>query len=312
MPFPPHIAQVLETFGVPADTKAALYDLYVAMGEEALEVFGDIAEGVDSPANLRPEHTVGVRTRLVARYLTRNHPLWRSGQPTGSLYRPRALQGRASGLAIPLGSIHSRAEKVLGDDQPVPAGILMQGRNAHSNGRQETISFDFVADDLADAIAIGQAQGQQHTLPGSVGATSGSMDAERSLALIWEIQPNVFKPAGERNRAIAKVYRRHRNWHIITLVAAMDWLRARKFRVYIVKGEALVATHEVNPAKPVSQAIVDLHNRTVQNVIKGLSLQVVDATRDDEQLLLDSSVMNTGLHQHVTQHGASSAIWRAE
>jgi hypothetical protein len=312
MAFPPHIAQVLEAFGVPADTKAALYDLYVAMGEEALEVFGDIAEGIDSPANLRPEHTVGVRTRLVERYLTRNHPLWRSGQPTGSLYRPRALQGRASGLAVPLGSIHSRAEKVLGDDQPVPAGILMQGRNAHSNGRQETISFDFVADDLADAIAIGQAQGQQHTLPGSVGATSGSIDPERSLALIWEIQPNVFKPAGERNRAIAKVYRRHRNWHIITLVAAMDWLRARKFRVYIVQGRALAATHEVNPAKPLSQAIVDLHNRTVQNVIKGLSLQVVDATRDDEQLLLDSSVMNTALYQHVTRHGASSAIWRAE
>jgi len=188
----------------------------------------------------------------------------------------------------------------------------MQGRNAHSNGRQETISFDFVADDLGDAIAIGQGQGQQHTLPGSVGATSGSIDAERSLALIWEIQPNVFKPAGERNRAIAKVYRRHRNWHIITLVAAMDWLRARKFRVYIVQGKALAATHEVNPAKPLSQAIVDLHNRTVQNVIKGLSLQVVDATRDDEQLLLDSSVMNTGLYQHVTRHGASSAIWRAE
>ena len=312
MPFPPHIAQVLEVFGVPADTKAALYDLYVAMGEEALEVFGDIAEGIDSPTNLRPEHTVGVRTRLVERYLTRNHPLWRSGQPTGSLYRPRALQGRASGLAIPLGSIHSNAEKVLGDDQPVPAGILMQGRNAHSNGRQETISFDFVADDLADAIAIGQAQGQQHTLPGSVGATSGSIDAERSLALIWEIQPNVFKPAGERNRAIAKVYRRHRNWHIITLVAAMDWLRARKFRVYIVQGKALAATHEVNPAKPVSQGIVALHNRTVENVMTGLGLHVVDATRDDEQLLLDSSVMNTGLYQHVTRHGASSAIWRAE
>ena len=33
---------------------------------------------------------------------------------------------------------------------------------------------------------------------------------------------------------------------------------------------------------------------------------------DDEQLLLDSSVMNTGLYQHVTRHGASSAIWRAE
>src|SRR3989442_14843692 len=125
MPFPPHIAQVLEAFGVPADTKAALYDLYVAMGEEALEVFGDIAEGIDSPTNLRPEHTVGVRTRLVERYLTRNHPLWRSGQPTGNLYRPRALEGRASVLAILLGSIHSRSKRVLRDDQPRPAENLL-------------------------------------------------------------------------------------------------------------------------------------------------------------------------------------------
>src|SRR5437870_6126687 len=74
MAFPPHIAQVLETFGVPADTKAALYDLYVAMGEEALEVFGDIAEGIDSPTNLRPEHTIRVRTRLLDRYLRLNQP----------------------------------------------------------------------------------------------------------------------------------------------------------------------------------------------------------------------------------------------
>jgi hypothetical protein len=312
MPFPPHIAQVLDAFGLPADTKAALYDLYVAMGQEALEVFGDIAEGVDSPANLRPEHCAGVRTRLVERYLRRNHPLWSSGQPTGSFYRPRALQGRASGLAVPLGSVQPHAGKVVGNDQPVPEGILMQGRNAHSNGRQETISFDFVAAELDDAIAVGQALGQQHTLPGSVGATSGSIDADRALALIWEIQPNVFKPAGERNRAIAKVYRRHRNWHIITLVAALEWLRARKFRIYILRGEALAATHEVNPAKPISDAIMKLHNRTVQNVVNSLGLKLVPATRDDEQLLLDSTLMNTALNAHVTAAGAMDAIWRAE
>ena len=311
MAFPAHIAYVLETFGVPADTKAALYDLYVAMGEEALEVFGDIAEGIDSPTNLRPEHTAGVRTRLVDRYLRRNHPLWSSGQPTGSFYRPRALQGRASGLAVPLGSVKPHAEKVLGD-QPVPEGILMQGRNAHSNGRQETISFDFVAAELEDAIAVGQALGQQHTLPGSVGATSGSIDADRLLALIWEIQPNVFKPAGERNRAIGKIYRRHRNWHVITLVSALEWLRARKFRIYILRGESLAATHEVNPAKPISDAIVKLHNRTVENVVSGLELRLVPATRDDEQLLLASTLMNTALHAHVTREGAADAIWRAE
>src|SRR5438874_672372 len=142
MAFPPHIERVFETFGVPPDTKAAVYELYVAMGEEALEVFGEIAEGVDSPANLRPEHCNTVRSRVVERYLTRNHPLWHEGQPTGSFYRPRALEGRASGLALPLGPVEPT---LVGDDQPVPEGILMQGRNAHFGGRQETISFDLIA-----------------------------------------------------------------------------------------------------------------------------------------------------------------------
>jgi hypothetical protein len=68
----------------------------------------------------------------------------------------------------------------------------------------------------------------------------------------------------------------------------------------------------VNPAKPVSDAIVKLHNRTVANVVSGLELQLVPTTRDDEQLLLDSTLMNTALHAHVTHAGATDAIWRAE
>jgi len=309
MAFPAHIERVFDIFGVPADTKNAIYDLYVSMGEDALEVFGEIAETVDSPANLRPEHCQTVRKRVVERYLTRNHPRWREGQPTASFYRPRALEGRASGLAIPLGPIDPKG---VADDQPVPEGILMQSRNAHSSGREGTISFDLIPLDLQEAIAIGQAAGQQHTLPGSVGETTGTLDGERALALIWEIQPNVFKPAGERNRNIAKLYRKHRNWHIITLVAALEWLRAKKFRVYILRGEALVATHEVNPEKPVSDTIIKLHNRTVENVTRGLEMILKPANRDDEQLLLDSSLMNVGLFDHVTFSGAAGAIWRTE
>ncbi len=311
MAFPDHIARVFDAFGVPPETKAAVYDLYVTMGEDVLEAFGEIAESVESPTDLRPEHCATVRSRVVERYLTRNHPRWREGQPTASFYRPRALQGRASGLAIPLGPIEQKADGLL-EDQPVPDGILMQGRNAHFGGRQETISFDLVALDLQDAISIGQAFGQQHTLPGSVGETTGSIDGERSLALIWEIQPNVFKPVGERNRNIAKLYRRHRNWHIITLVATLEWLRAKRFRIYILRGEALAPTHEVNREKPVSDAIVRLHNRTVENVIGGLNMTLEPVSRDDEQLLLDSGVMNTGLYKHVTLYGAADAIWRAE
>ena len=310
MPFPDHIARVFDAFGIAADTKDVLYDLYITMGDEVLEVFGDIAENVDSAATLRPEDCAPIRGRVVERYLRRNHPRWAAGLPTPSLYHPRAFEGRVSGAAIPLGDVQPETAGLLEDDQPVPDGILMQGRNAHFGGRQETISFDFVAAELDDALAIGLAEGQQHTLPGSVGETSGTLDAVNGVALLWEIQPNVYKPAGDRNRDIARVYRRHRNWHIVTLVAALQWLRNRGVKLYVVRGEALAATHEVNPQKPVSETIVALHNRTVEHVTRGLGLTLSPATRDDELVLLNASVMNTGLHKHVTLFGAGGAVWR--
>jgi len=231
------------------------------------------------------------------------------------LHRPpehtEGLEGRASGVAIPLGDVPEKAALLL-DRQPVPEGILVQGRNAHFGGRSETISFDVVAADLRDAIAIGRASGQQHTLPGSAGATSGTTDAAHQIALLWEIQPNVYKPHGDRNREIAKVYRRHRNWHVITLLAAIEWLRAKSFRIFILRGEALPATHEVNAAKPVTPAIIALHNRTVDSVTRALELSLAPATREDEELLAKSTVMNTGLEKHVAAHGAAAAIWRIE
>ena len=305
MPFPAHIERIFETFRVPADTKAALYDLYVSLGDEALEVFGDIAESID-PSTLRPEHCGAIRSQLVERYLTRNHPLWLEGTPTPSFYRPRVLEGRASGIAIPLGEI---SERIV--NQPRPDGIIVQGRNAHFGGRIETISFDVVARDLDDAIALGRASGRQHTLPGSAGATSGTTDAMHQIALLWEIQPNVYKPTADRNREISKVYRRHRNWHVITLATAIEWLRAKSFLVFIVRGEALPATHEVN-AGTLSPSIIALHNRTVSSVAQSLGLSLEPATRDDEQLLANSTVMNTGLQQHVAEFGASGAVWRVE
>jgi hypothetical protein len=201
-------------------------------------------------------------------------------------------------------------EKLLAEDQPVPDGIVVHSRNGHFGGRPETISFDVIAADLGDALALAHAAGQQHTLPGSAGETSGTVDAERALALLWEVQPNVYKPAGDRNRDISRIFRRHRNWHVITLAAALGWLRDRHMRTYIVRGAALAPTHEVNPAKPVSETIVALHDRTVMRVTDALHLQLLDLTRDDEQLLLASRVMNVGLQLHVDTNGLGGALWR--
>src|SRR5437588_956655 len=303
MPFPDHIERIFETFRVPADTKAVLYDLYVSLGDEALEVFGDVAESVD-PSTLRPEHCAAIRTELVERYLTRNHPLWLEGKPTPSFYRPRRLEGRAAGVAIPLGEIPQH----IVSDQPLPDGIIVQGRNAHFGGRSETISFDVIARGLGDAIALGRAAGRQHTLPGSAGATSGTTDAMHQIALLWEIQPNVYKPTADRNREISSIYRHHRNWHVITLATAIEWLRAKSFRVFIVRGEALRATHEVN-AGTLSTSIIALHDRPVSTVAESLDLDLAPATRDDERLLTNSTVMNTGLQKYVSECGASGAVW---
>jgi hypothetical protein len=325
VPFPPHIDQVFSTFGIRADTKEALYDAYVALGNEVLEVFADIAEGVASTATISPEDALGIRAEVVQRFLTRNHERWLAGVPTPSLWRPRSLEGRASGMAVPLGQLGSRptegegndfhdrvqaaATRLLGRGQPIPNGVLLLGRNGHFGGRVDTISFDVVPDSLEDALAVAQAEGQQHTIPGSIGETSGTLDVGQAIALIWEIQPNVLKPVGERNRAIRKTYGRHRNWHIVTLLAALQWLRDRDIDVFIVRGEALAATHEVNEAKPVAPEIVALHNRTVASVAAGLDavLEPPDATAHAR--LLESMVMNHGLRKEVEERGSADAIW---
>lgn len=296
MPFPEHIERVLDAYRVPADTKAALYDLYLTLGDEVLEVFADLADGVTSATMLSPDDTLLIRERVVERYLRRNHPRWVEGKPTASLWHPRVAEGRASGAAIPLPRIDM--------------GLPILGRNAHSGGRAETISFDVVAAELEDAVLIAKAAGQQHTIPGSVGETSGTFDSARNLALLWEVQPNVFKPSGDRNRAIAKIYRRHRNWHITTLGLAVDWLRAQGTETYILRGSGLAATHGVNPAAPVSDAIAALHERTVEEVARAANVTLAEPANADELVLLDSEVMNHSLHKHVLVNGAASAMWK--
>ncbi len=310
MPFPPHIDHVLTTYGVRAETKAALYDLYLAMGGEVLEVFADLADGVTAATMLEPDDTLTIREQVVERYLRRNHPRWLEGIPTASLWHPRVAEGRAAGAVVPQGEWDANARRVVGGDQPLPDGILVLGRNAHFGGRAETISFDVVARNLDDALAIGKAAGQQHTVPGSAGATSGTYDGGGRLALLWEVQPNVYKPAGERNRAIARIYRRHRNWHLITLGAALDWLMAQEATIFVLTGAALAITHEVNPAKPVSAAIAQMHDRTVESVARALGMTLAEPAGADDLLLLESEVMNHALRKHVLRHGSGGLIRR--
>ncbi|HVT43148.1 MAG TPA: hypothetical protein VMT00_02045 [Thermoanaerobaculia bacterium] len=322
MAFPEHIAAVLEQYAVRSDTKAALHDLYVSLGGVVLECFADLAEKITVPAMLTPEDTLGIVPMAIERYLRRNHPLWANDQPTPGFWFPRDLGGRASGMAVPAGVLggdqrseltsllETTVRRIVGESQPIGEGLLIVGRNAHFGGRPETISFDVVARDLDDAIAVGLAAGRQHTIPGSVGETSGSIDMRFGVALLWEVQPNVLKPAGARNRAISGFYRRHRNWHITTLTAGLLWLRQREITTFILRGEALVPTHQVNPEQPIGAEIVRHHNRTVSRVARSLSIDLAAPNETEVETLLATEVMNTALRAHVESGPAHEFLWR--
>jgi hypothetical protein len=306
--FPPHITRILDAYGIRADTKSALYELYLGLGDEVLDVFADLSEGVTSATMLEPDDTLTIRQEVVSRYLRRNHPLWLDGKATASLWHPREAEGRASGAAVPIGELPDAAKQVVGENQPLPDGFVILGRNAHAGGRADTITFDVIPRSLDEALAVGRAEGQQHTLPGSVGATAGTYDSAQNLALLWEIQPNVYKPQDDRNREIVKIWRKHRNWHLLTLACAFEWLRKQRSRVYIVSGSALAITHEMNPAKPMSDTIVTLHDRTIEDVTRSLGIALVDPDQADERELLESAVMNHTLRQHVLRNGAAGSI----
>ena len=104
--------------------------------------------------------------------------------------------------------------------------------------------------------------------------------------------------------------RRHRNWHLITLVAALEWLTERGCALFILRGEGLAPTHEVNPEKPVSDAIAVHHDRTVARVVEALGIELEPVSDLDEIAILESGVMNHALRKHVLQNGASGVMWK--
>lgn len=322
--FPPHIARVLDLYGISAATKAALLDAYLQMGSHSLEAFSDLCESFPNPSAIEPADLSRLREVAVRRYLGAMHAKWLEGNPTPSFFAPRSAQGRANGLSAPIGSITDAgdcefAEKVrldtqaiVGEGQSVPRGLLLMSRNGHFGGRTDTISFDLVCGSLDDAIAVGNAEGRQHTAPGSIGETSGTHDGIAKLALLWEIQPNAWKPRGERNRPISKIWRHNRNWHVVTMVAAIRWLQRAGAALFVLRGRALQATHEVNPREPVTDALVAIHDRTVAAVVGGLDGILREPTAEEEGALVEAELMNTGLSKFVAERGVAAAVWRAE
>ena len=133
--------------------------------------------------------------------------------------------------------------------------------------------------------AVNASLGQQHTLPGSIGEASGSATTEPLVALLWEIQPNIYKPSKERNQAAGKAFRKHRNWHLIASVAALAWLEQNGYETYVLKGSALALAHEVNKDKPVTPEIEAFHERTIAAALGSLGLKSLPLEDDSDEIL---------------------------
>jgi hypothetical protein len=323
--FPEHIEEVLVRFGIAPSTKAALHRLYLSYGGDALEAFAEMATTIGRPvSSIEPDELGGIRESVVRRFLQRNHSAWLEGQATPSFYHPRDLEGQASGITIPLGAIGegSRSEyskrversvrELLGETQPMPEGLLTVTRHGHFCGRQGTISFEVVAANLGTAIEIGLAAGRQHSLPGAVGQTTASFDPVGRVGVLWEIQPNVMKPSGERNSSIGEFFRRHRNWHVTTMIAALEWLKDRDARLFVLRREALAATYHVDPDTIFSEEVQSHYETTVDRVVQHLGLALDEASEDEGTEILESWLLNVGAGEFIREWGAAAALWRVD
>ena len=279
-----------------------------------------VAELSDSlgiaPADLLPEHLAGVRAHLGERYLRENHRRWLCGEPTPAFWRDRSVEGGATGLAVPLGVLEEPASPLAtlvaaaariaaGPDQPPPRGLLVASRNSHYGNRPGVFSVDLIPIDPDGALRFNRCVGQQHTLPGSIGEASGT-SGER-FALLWEVQPNVYRPSGERNREAKEPFRRHRNWHLSVAIGAIAWLLENRLDVHVLRGRALAATHEVNAEKPVTPEIEAMHDRTVEKAVAALGRRLVDVDEAPEDL---TRLCNAGLSREAARVGLAALVRR--
>jgi hypothetical protein len=281
---PPPVVDILAAWNVPLDVRARLTDLHVFLGQRALDAFVEIAESSGRPpSELVPADLDSLREAAGERYLELSHPRWLDGEPTTGFWRDRTIEGAPTGIVTPLGDLEDpkddltrlvadAAARAAGPNQPRPQGLLLLSRNAHFGNRPGEFSIDLVPRDLEQAKAVNRGVGQQHTAPGSIGEASGTALSDPPIAVTWEIQPNIHKPSGDRNREANAAWRRHRNWHLIVAIGAFAWLRHNGYRCHVLRSQALQMAHEVNPAKPVTDQVRSNHDRTIDSALAALGL----------------------------------------
>ena len=66
----------------------------------------------------------------------------------------------------------------------------------------------------------------------------------------------------------------------------------------------------MNPEKPLSPMIVELHNRTVADVAAAIGIELRGPELADDETLRQSTLMNHALRKHVLKYGAQDVRWR--
>lgn len=316
MSLPRAASEALLRFGVAAETIAWADDLHRHLGPPVVDALSELVESRGlRPEELRPEHLQAIRPMLGERYLRSHHGAWSACGSSPAFWCDRSAPGSARGIVTALGDVSRAATPLLArvaaaaslPRQSPPRGLLLFSQNAHRGNQEGTFAFDLVPSDIDDALALNAAAGRHHTVPGSIGETSGRALPEPPLAIVWEVQPNVYKPAGARNRGAAAAYRRYRAWPLVTAAAALSWLVERGYRVFVLKGEALRAAHEVNPNEPLSPEIERLHERTLEGAAVGLGLRLLG--RDDGSVPAElASLAKVNLGRAIEERGLHALV----
>ena len=289
MPFPPHIDHVLTAYGIRAETKAALYDLYLAMGGEVLEVFADLADGVTAATMLEPDDTLTIREQVVERYLRRNHPRWLEGMPTAESVasaRRRGTCGRGGGAAG--GVAGERAARGRGRSAVARRHSRPGAQRAFRWARGDDLVRRRGARSRTTRWPSARPRGSSTRFP----ARSAPRPERSTARTAWRCcgkcsLTSISRPGSATApspRSIAAT----------ATGTSLRWPRrwngssARTRPRSSCRGAALAITHEVNPAKPVSEAIAAMHDRTVESVALALGMTLTEPAGTDDLLLLDS------------------------
>ena len=322
MSLPPRFVRVLAEHGVAAETRLRIEDLYYSLGAGVMEAVAELAERRNvRPPDLRPEHLDELRSILGDWFLRRHHEEWLAGTGTRGFWQDRRQKGAIGGKIRPLGrldegeaagfalGVDEAARSRLGEGQPSPRGLLLLAENSHSAARPGTFTFDLVPSELESALILNASLGRQHSTPGSIGETSGSLLPDEGPAVVWEVQPNVYKPGAHRNREARPIVGKHRSWPVVTTVAAFTWLREQGRRIFVLRPEALRPAHEVNPRdEPLGEKLLPLFERNVRSAAEALGLVLRPPAAQADCVLL-ARLVSPALERALHAQGAEALLW---